>query len=68
MTIERTQAPPKVKPLFKCNHKSCNNMWTAYHGKVGCLCEKCEKERDHDDRRTFNEARDTMARTRISAD
>lgn len=42
MTIERTLPPPKEKPWFKCSNIHCNNLWQAYHGKVGCLCLECD--------------------------
>jgi hypothetical protein len=42
MTIDATKPPPKEKPWFKCSREGCDNLWRAYHMKVGCLCEECD--------------------------
>ncbi|AII27168.1 hypothetical protein LD36_gp54 [Vibrio phage ICP2_2013_A_Haiti] len=57
MTIDRTLAPPKEAPWFKCsNHPECTNLWQAYHGKVGCLCYECDdKTPDYVKRKYFGE-------------
>ena len=42
MTMERALPPPAKPVYFKCSKDECDNKWTPYHGKVGCLCYECD--------------------------